>query len=28
MKVLFRSDSSSQIGFGHIKRNLVLAKQY
>lgn len=28
MKVLFRSDSSSQIGFGHIKRDLVLAKQY
>ncbi len=24
----FRSDSSSQIGFGHIKRDLVLAKQY
>lgn len=28
MKVLFRSDSSSQIGFGHIQRDLVLAKQY
>ncbi|MBZ7945836.1 UDP-2,4-diacetamido-2,4,6-trideoxy-beta-L-altropyranose hydrolase [Campylobacter sp. RM10532] len=28
MKVLFRSDSSTQIGFGHIKRDLVLAKQY
>lgn len=28
MKVLFRSDSSSEIGFGHIKRDLVLAKQY
>ncbi|MCE4874425.1 UDP-2,4-diacetamido-2,4,6-trideoxy-beta-L-altropyranose hydrolase, partial [Campylobacter coli] len=28
MKVLFRSDSSIQIGFGHINRVLVLAKQY
>lgn len=28
MKVLFRSDSSSSIGHGHIKRDLVLAKQY
>lgn len=28
MKVLFRSDSSSEIGFGHIKRDLIFAKQY
>ncbi|AJC85235.1 UDP-2,4-diacetamido-2,4,6-trideoxy-beta-L-altropyranose hydrolase [Campylobacter peloridis] len=28
MKVLFRSDSSSQIGHGHIKRDLIFAKQY
>ncbi|MFQ6343037.1 UDP-2,4-diacetamido-2,4,6-trideoxy-beta-L-altropyranose hydrolase [Campylobacter sp. VTCC 70190] len=28
MKVLFRSDSSALIGFGHIKRDLILAKQY
>lgn len=28
MKVLFRSDSSNDIGHGHIKRDLVLAKQY
>lgn len=28
MKVLFRSDSSSEIGFGHIKRDLLLARQY
>ncbi|RKO64059.1 UDP-2,4-diacetamido-2,4,6-trideoxy-beta-L-altropyranose hydrolase [Campylobacter sp. P255] len=28
MKVLFRSDSSSTIGHGHIKRDLLLAKQY
>ncbi|EAH6869419.1 UDP-2,4-diacetamido-2,4,6-trideoxy-beta-L-altropyranose hydrolase [Campylobacter lari] len=28
MRVLFRSDSSSAIGHGHIKRDLLLAKQY
>ncbi|TBR78386.1 UDP-2,4-diacetamido-2,4,6-trideoxy-beta-L-altropyranose hydrolase [Campylobacter novaezeelandiae] len=28
MKVLFRSDSSASLGFGHIKRDLILAKQY
>ncbi|MCX2683194.1 UDP-2,4-diacetamido-2,4,6-trideoxy-beta-L-altropyranose hydrolase [Campylobacter sp. MIT 21-1685] len=28
MRVLFRSDSSSKIGFGHIQRDLILAKQY
>ncbi len=28
MKVLFRSDSSSEIGLGHIKRDLIFAKQY
>ncbi len=28
MKVLFRSDSSSSIGHGHIKRDLILARQY
>lgn len=26
--MLFRSDSSSKIGFGHIKRDLILARQY
>lgn len=26
--ILFRADSSSQIGHGHIRRDLVLAKQY
>ncbi len=28
MNILFRTDSSSQIGTGHIMRDLVLAKQY
>jgi len=28
MNILFRADSSSQIGTGHIMRDLVLAKQY
>jgi len=28
MKILFRCDSSSTIGLGHVKRDLVLAKQY
>lgn len=28
MRVLFRADSSSKIGYGHIKRDLVLAKHY
>lgn len=28
MRILFRSDSSSQIGLGHIMRDLVLAKEY
>ncbi|HIP11896.1 MAG TPA: UDP-2,4-diacetamido-2,4,6-trideoxy-beta-L-altropyranose hydrolase, partial [Arcobacter sp.] len=26
--MLFRADSSSQIGTGHIMRDLVLAKQF
>ena len=28
MNVLFRADSSSTIGTGHIMRDLVLSKQY
>ena len=28
MNILFRADSSSTIGTGHIMRDLVLAKQY
>ncbi|EAJ5673987.1 UDP-2,4-diacetamido-2,4,6-trideoxy-beta-L-altropyranose hydrolase [Campylobacter lari] len=28
MRVLFRSDSSSAIGHGHVKRDLIFAKQY
>ncbi len=28
MNILFRADSSSTIGIGHIMRNLVLAKRY
>ncbi|TLP38536.1 UDP-2,4-diacetamido-2,4,6-trideoxy-beta-L-altropyranose hydrolase [Arcobacter arenosus] len=28
MNILFRTDSSSKIGIGHIMRDLVLAKQY
>ncbi|RUM68118.1 MAG: UDP-2,4-diacetamido-2,4,6-trideoxy-beta-L-altropyranose hydrolase, partial [Sulfurospirillum sp.] len=27
-KILFRADSSSQIGLGHIMRDLVLAGQF
>jgi hypothetical protein len=28
MNILFRTDSSSTIGTGHIMRDLVLAQQY